>query len=100
MLMIKEFHSVIWSFICYKFQCPARNTPSTQRLTGNKQKYKLYKNRPLINYVEGEWEKGNLQIEQSDKSWNSVSIQQLKEDIYMHEPTSVNITYNDTKELL
>ncbi|XP_076544407.1 uncharacterized protein LOC117607860 [Osmia lignaria lignaria] len=78
----------------------ARYTPSTQRLTGNKQKYKLYKNRPLINYVEDEWEKGNLQIEESDKSWNSVSIQQLKEDIYMHEPISVNVTHNDTKELL
>nr|XP_012137614.1 PREDICTED: uncharacterized protein LOC100877091 [Megachile rotundata]XP_012137615.1 PREDICTED: uncharacterized protein LOC100877091 [Megachile rotundata]XP_012137616.1 PREDICTED: uncharacterized protein LOC100877091 [Megachile rotundata]XP_012137617.1 PREDICTED: uncharacterized protein LOC100877091 [Megachile rotundata] len=75
----------------------ARNIPSTQKLTGNKM-YKLYKSRPLINYVQNDWQKGNLHIKQ--KSWDSVSGQQQKENVYMHESFSVNVTHNDTKELL
>ncbi|XP_076249425.1 phospholipase A2 A2-actitoxin-Ucs2a [Calliopsis andreniformis] len=79
---------------CYEGR--ARNTLRIQRSIEDNRVYKLNTDEPSSHYIENDWQEGNPYILQNREPWDTVSINQQKNNIYLHEPLSVNFTYNDT----
>ncbi|XP_054009465.1 uncharacterized protein LOC128892873 isoform X1 [Hylaeus anthracinus] len=76
----------------YTIMFTARNTVSVPRLIKSSRVYELNNDE-----TSNEWQEGNLRVGRSREPWDSVSMEEQKENVYIRELPSVNFTYNETK---
>ncbi|XP_053986247.1 uncharacterized protein LOC128892873 isoform X3 [Hylaeus anthracinus] len=83
-------HVILLTLSCCNSR--ARNTVSVPRLIKSSRVYELNNDE-----TSNEWQEGNLRVGRSREPWDSVSMEEQKENVYIRELPSVNFTYNETK---